>query len=178
MSAITIRGWRPGDTDGVCAVVREVYIEYGWTWDPEGYHYDLTHLEEVFSAEGMYFWVAEQDGSIVGCGGLELYERPIQGPLGQLIALDPLVRIGGADCEVVRLYVRPSARRQGIASRLMALVLDQARLAGRTQMEIWSDLKLKDAHRLYQNMGARLIGDRKLNDPDNSTEHGLLLALD
>lgn len=45
-------------------------------------------------------------------------------------------------------------------------------------MEIWSDKRFVEAHRLYQRLGAFVVADRICSDPDNSPEWGLLLPLD
>jgi hypothetical protein len=44
-------------------------------------------------------------------------------------------------------------------------------------MEIWSDKKLLDGHRLYEKVGAVLVGERLCHDPDQSPEWGLVLDL-
>jgi hypothetical protein len=42
-------------------------------------------------------------------------------------------------------------------------------------MELWSDKRFEDAHRLYQKLGARVVGERICHDPDQSPEWGLAI---
>ncbi|MDQ3065832.1 MAG: GNAT family N-acetyltransferase, partial [Actinomycetota bacterium] len=76
-----------------------------------------------------------------------------------------------------RLYVLRAARGTGVGSALLAAVVEAARQAGQSQLEIWSDKRFEDAHRLYQRLGARVVGERVHDDPDSSHEWGLVLDL-
>lgn len=147
--ATRIRPAVAADSAAAAAVVRAVYVEYGFTWDEAGYHADLLDLAASYAA----FFVAERDGEIVGTAGLT--ER------GSL----------------ERLYVLASARGDGTGSALLTAVIDEARERGHRQLEIWSDKRFEDAHRLYRRHGARVVGERVHDDPDSSHEWGLLLDL-
>jgi putative acetyltransferase len=144
-----IRRARSADSETAAAIVRAVYDEYGFTWDAHGYHADLRDVEAAYAV----FFVAELDGRIVGTAGLT----------------------GRGSLE--RLYVLPDARGAGAGSALLAAVADEARRLGHTQLEIWSDKRLEDAHRLYLRHGARVVGERVHDDPDSSHEWGLVLDL-
>jgi putative acetyltransferase len=146
---IRIRRAAAADSAPAAAVVRAVYDEYGFTWDERGYHADLRNVETAYAA----FFVAELDGRIVGTAGLS--ER------GSL----------------ERLYVLPDARGAGAGSALLAAVAEEARRRGHDRLEIWSDKRFEDAHRLYQREGARVVGERVHDDPDASHEWGLVLEL-
>jgi len=93
------------------------------------------------------------------------------------VELDGFQRIAGCDCALQRLYVRPGARRGGAGSALMATVISSARELSRTQLEIWSDKRFAEAHKLYERFGAVLVGDRICHDPDKSPEWGLFITL-
>ena len=140
---------RAADSAAAAAVVRSVYDEYGFTWDEDGYHSDLRDVESAYAA----FFVAERDGRIVGTAGLSEH--------GSL----------------ERLYVLPDARGAGAGAALLAAVADEARRRGHARLEIWSDKRFEDAHRLYQREGARIVGERVHDDPDSSHEWGLVLEL-
>ena len=144
-----IRRARAADSAAAEAVVRSVYDEYGFTWDEHGYHADLRDVERAYAA----FFVAELDGSIVGTAGLTEH--------GSL----------------ERLYVLPAARGAGAGSALLASVADEARARGHDRLEIWSDKRFEDAHRLYRREGARVVGERLHDDPDSSHEWGLVIDL-
>jgi GNAT superfamily N-acetyltransferase len=84
----------------------------------------------------------------------------------------------GCDCSLERLYVRGAARGKGAGSALLRTVLEAARAAGRRRLAIWSDKRFADAHRLYERFGARVVAERVCDDPDESPEWGLVVALD
>lgn len=56
-------------------------------------------------------------------------------------------------------------------------MIEEARRRGHRQLEIWSDKRFEDAHRLYRRYGARVVGERVHDDPDSSEEWGLLIDL-
>lgn len=171
---MTIRKVRLEDAAQVAECVRETYDEYGFTWDPDDYHADLYDLSEyVREAE---FWVAEEDGVILGCGGITWHER-LPGDVGEAGGVDGTIRILGTSAELVRFYVRPSGRRRGIATSILEMSIEAARVRGVRAIEIWSDKRFQDAHRLYQRYGARIVGDRICDDPDESPEWGLVLEV-
>ncbi|MCW5936052.1 MAG: GNAT family N-acetyltransferase [Fimbriimonadaceae bacterium] len=173
---VLIRPFRPGDTPAVVETVRVVYDEYSLTWDEEEYHADLFTIEEEYGFPENGFWVAEVDGEVVGCAGLAVFE-PLPGDRGGTIVVEGTVRVATTDCEIVRVYVRPAARGKGIGEALSRTVISEAVERGRTAMEIWSDKRFHAAHRLYQRLGAQIVGDRVCDDPDDSPEWGLYLSL-
>jgi putative acetyltransferase len=144
-----VRRARAADSAAAAAVVKAVYDEYGFTWDELGYHADLQDVEAAYAA----FFVAELDGRIVGTAGLSE-----QGSLE-------------------RFYVLPEARGAGVGSSLLGAVAEEARQRGHSRLEIWSDKRFEDAHRLYERHGARVVGQRVHDDPDSSHEWGLVLEL-
>jgi putative acetyltransferase len=144
-----VRRAAAADSPSAAAVVRAVYDEYGFTWDEQGYHADLEDVEATYAA----FFVAELDGRIVGTAGLS----------------------GHGSLE--RFYVLPEARGAGVGSGLLRTVAEEARRRGHSQLEIWSDKRFEDAHRLYQRHGARVVDERVHDDPDSSHEWGLVLEL-
>lgn len=182
MAPFLIRPATQADALGAAAVVKDVFDEYDFTWEPEGYHRDLYELESYYTARGHRFWVAEQAGKIVGTVALERFDR-IEGPMGTLVEqVDPRFglsspRIAGCDCALDRLYVHPSARRQGLGLALFRTAVVAAKDLEHIALEIWSDKRFGEAHRLYQKEGAEIIGDRICHDPDQSPEWGLMLRI-
>ena len=156
-------------------VVKAVFDEYGFTWDAEDYCADMYDLDSHYTAVGNPFWVAEVDGEIVGTCGLEFYDL-LPGNIGEAILLEGKVRAGGSDCSLERLYVHPNARGKGLGRALLETAIAEAK--DRLAMEIWSDKKLENAHRLYGHYGAIHIGDRICDDPDESPEWGFVLNLE
>ena len=174
--SFVIRTATGADSLQAAEVVKAVFQEYGFTWDPEDYCADLYDLETYYLSHGSCFWVAEVDGWLCGTTALELYDS-IPGDVGEAVTVDGKVRAAGSDCSLERLYVHPGARSLGIGRTLMDTTLAQARQLGRTAMEIWSDKKLENAHRLYGHYGAIAIGDRICDDPDESPEWGFVVRL-
>lgn len=179
-----IREATGADSEAAAAVVREVYEEYGFTWEEGGYHADLHDLQKHYLECGDRFWVAEGrfpsfaqgEGHIVATCGLDLFPL-IPGLAGEVVSHEGKQRAAGTDCSLERLYVHPSARKQGIGAALFEICLSEARAQGRRAMEIWSDKAFADAHRLYERYGARVIGERLCDDPDQAEEWGLVLDL-
>jgi putative acetyltransferase len=172
-----IRVATAADSPGVVRTVKAVFDEYGFTWDAEDYHADLYDLDAHYFACGDQFYVAELPGQgVVGTVALQLFDK-IPGHPGAIGEHEGRIRALGADCSLERLYVDPKARRMGLGQKLTQRVIDEAKARQRTAMELWSDKRFEDAHRLYQRMGAEIVGDRICHDPDQSPEWGLIIRL-
>jgi putative acetyltransferase len=52
-----------------------------------------------------------------------------------------------------KLYVARAARRRGLGGHLCDLAEAQARTCGAVFIELWSDTRFTDAHRLYERRG-------------------------
>ena len=176
MKNYTVRPYKKEDIPDIVETVHQVYIEYDLGWYPDDYHSDLYHIDRDFPADKAAFFVAELNGKVVGCGGVQYY-HPLPGKPGELVTIDNLNRIAASDCSLERIYVRPSARKIGIGSQLTLQCIKAAKKQGCSIMEIWNDKLFTDATRLYQKLGAQLIGDRIGYDPDSSQEWGLFLNL-
>lgn len=145
------------DSPAIIRVIRSVYDEYGFTWESGGYHADLEQIEEHYPNKGGAFWVLREDGEVVATCGVHRHTQ--------------------SDCELARLYLLARLRGQGLGSRLFRHTIEWSRAQGFRRMFIWSDVKLTLAHSLYFRHGAKWIGQRRCNDPDNSLEQGFLYTL-
>ena len=166
--------WEERWAEGAIETIRAVYDEYGFTWEPEGYHADLYDVRGQYLSQGHRFWVYVEDGRVLGTAALETYDL-LPGRVSETVVVEGKVRVAGTDGSVERLYVHPEARRRGIAMQLMATVVAAAQ--GRRALEVWSDKRFEGAHRLYERLGATVVGDRICDDPDVSPEWGLVLPL-
>lgn len=172
----SIRPATGADSLHAAEVVKAVFQEYGFTWDAADYCADLYDLDTHYLSLGSRFWVAEVDGWVCGTTALESYDT-IPGEIGNALLHNDKVRAAGSDCSLERLYVHPGARSMGIGRALMETTIQKAKELNRTAMEIWSDKKLENAHRLYGHYGAIAIGDRICDDPDESPEWGFVVRL-
>lgn len=142
MSApLTVRPVRPEDP--VAAHIRGIYEEHGLTFDPD-FEDDLADVCTTY-ARGA-FWVAELDGQLVGTGG---------------VVANGWARV------IKRIYVAPAARRTGLARDLVRRACAWGDF---DRTELWSDVRFRNAHRLYLSEGFRPGPSRVLADPDRSVE--------
>ena len=90
---------------------------------------------------------------------------------GELVASVGVAPSGADSCELKRLYVDEVARRRGLGAALVAVVEAWAREHGADRVELWSDTRFTDAHRLYERLGYADTGARRdLHDPSHTTE--------
>lgn len=169
---VIIREATNADAETIVEIVRTVYDEYGFTWDAAEYHADLYDPEGFYWARGDRFWIADDSGVVALC-----HHEQIPGVIGQATSFEDRIRAAGSDCSLERLYVHPRGRRHGIGAALTQLVIGTARNEGWIAMELWSDKRFEDAHRLYRRFGAETIGERICHDPDQSPEWGLVIRL-
>jgi GNAT superfamily N-acetyltransferase len=164
------------DSTAVAAVVEAVYGEYGFVWEPEGCQADLYDLGAHYLDRGHLVWVVADGTAVQGVIGLKLFE-PVPGQAGSAVDFEGAVRLAGCDAALARLYVHPRARHRGAGTDLLRTALGAARQRGRGAVEIWSDKRLEQAHRLYKRFGARPVADRLIFDPDPCEEWGLVVDL-
>ncbi|MGK9173763.1 GNAT family N-acetyltransferase [Yokenella regensburgei] len=135
---VTLRPIRACDNAVIAAVIRQVSAEYGLTAD-KGYTVadpNLDELYQLYSQPGHAYWVVEQDGVVVGGGGV----APLSGS-------EPDI------CELQKMYFLPSARGLGMAKKLALLALDHARAQGFTRCYLETTAFLKEAIGLYEHLG-------------------------
>ena len=153
-----LRPVRDDDADGVIALVGGVYAEYpGCVLDLPGVDADLTAPRTSIDTKQGDLWVAEDDrGDVVAMCGW----APVDGA-------------GSAPpIELKRLYVAEGHRGRGLGRWLAEQVERVARERGAPAVELWSDTRFVDAHRLYERLGFRRLPEtRQLHDPSDTTEY-------
>lgn len=144
------------DAAEIIALVGGAYAEHpGCVLDLPGVDADLVAPRTSIDTKGGDLWVVEEDDAVVACCGWAPSE------------LD-----GAPYVELKRLYVARPARRSGLGAWLVARVEAVAAERGADGVELWSDSRFADAHRLYQRLGyERLPDTRELHDPSNTTEY-------
>jgi predicted N-acetyltransferase YhbS len=96
------------------------------------------------------FWVVEAKGQIIGTVALQPSDEP-------------------GVVELQKLYVARSMRGNGLGSFLCHLVEREARERRAHAIELWSDVKLLDAHRRYERSGYRRSGEIRQRDDTSKT---------
>jgi GNAT superfamily N-acetyltransferase len=149
---------RARHSDEPARVIEDVYREFGFTWDPGGYHHDVLHPEEAYVPPEGFFEVA------------------VDGSTGEVVGT-----VGGTQrdgvAELRRLYLREAARGKGVGHALLERFLSWAEAHVCERAIIWSDKRFTDAHRLYGRVGFQVMAERICADPDKSPEFGYRLEL-
>lgn len=152
-----LRPVRDDDAPRLTELVGDVYAEYpGCVLDLPGVDADLIAPRTTVEARGGDWWLVEDDEgqAVATCGW-----APVEGDEGAAI-------------ELKRLYVAAHGRGRGLGRWLVEQVERVARERGSRVVELWSDTRFADAHRLYERLGyARLPGTRHLGDPSDTTEY-------
>lgn len=137
MHNITIRKIQPTDNTALAKIVRDTLAEFGANKPGTVYYDDTTdHLYEMFQEPGSIYYVAEQDGAIVGGSGI----FPSNG-------LPP------ATCELVKMYLKPEVRGVGLGRSLIDKALDFAKGFGYTAVYIETMPELRKAVSVYEKYG-------------------------
>jgi putative acetyltransferase len=156
---VLIRQARDDDSAALVELIGACYADYpGCVLDVDREEPWLRAPATAYAAWRGRLWVAERAGEVVGSGGF----RP-RAP-----------GVGG----VHHLYVARRARRRGLATRLLGLIEAEARRRGAARVDLWSDTRFTDAHRLYQRLDyVRSPDTRELGDLSRSTEYHFAKAL-
>ncbi len=125
------------DNAVLAEVIRETMTEFGLNRSGSGY--DDPEVDDIFGSyggEGRIFYVVEQDGQVMGGGGI----APLKG--------------GEADtCELQRMYLRPKLRGTGAGAELLKRCLDFARSAGYRNCYLETETGMERARQLYRRFG-------------------------
>ena len=134
---VSIRPIAAADDPVVARIIRRVMTEFGAVGcqysisDPE-----VDAMSAAYAGEDSAFFVVEQDGEILGCGGM--------GPLA-----------GGeaGTCELRKMYFLPELRGTGTGTRLLGVILDAASAAGYGRCYLETLESMQQARRLYRRNG-------------------------
>jgi putative acetyltransferase len=150
---LKIREARDDDAERLIDLIEACYSEYdGCVLAVDEEAPELRAIASKHGQQGGRFWVAESNGHLVGCAGL------VSGENGVI--------------EMKKLYVAKNSRSNGLGARLCSLVEVEAISRGAATIELWSDTRFKDAHRLYERRGyARGPKTRELHDASKSVEY-------
>ena len=161
MGPVLVREARDTDAAALIELIAAVYEEYpGCVLDVDAEAPELRAIRSHFRRLDGRFWVAETNGELVGSVGFAPSEEP-------------------DGIELRKLYVAARARRRGLGGQLCERVEAAARSRGARFVELWSDTRFEDAHRLYAGRGYLRPGPtRELHDLSQSVESYFRRELD
>jgi len=146
-NTINIRPIRIEDNPLIATIIRACLTEFGAN-KPGTVYYDKTtdHLFELFQEKGAAYFIAEQEGNVLGGGGIF-----------------PSPGLPSGTCELVKMYLLPLARGTGIGAALMNKCMDMAKEMGFDAMYIETLPELKKAISVYEKFGFNYL-DKPLGD--------------
>jgi len=137
MSEFIIRTIEPGDNAALAKIIRDTLAEFKANKPNTVYYDDRTdHLFEEFRVPNSIYHVAEENGIIIGGGGIYPTENLPEGT-----------------CELVKLYLSPAARGKGIGKLLLEKSLAAAKAMGYKKVYLESMPELTIALPLYEKHG-------------------------
>ncbi len=156
---IKLRDARDEDGDQLIALIERCYAEYrGCILDVDGEVPELKAIATHHAKSGGRFWVAESGGQLVGSVGVVSGSAP-------------------GVMEMKKVYVAKDARQMGLGARLCSLAEAEAMSRRATDVELWSDTRFEDAHRMYERRGYVPGPTRELHDKSKSIERYFRKAL-
>ena len=145
-----IRPIRRKDNPAVARIIRQVMTEYGAVGadysisDPE-----VDDMYQAYPSPGSSFFVIERQGNVVGCGGM-----------------GPLADAEEGVCELRKMYFLTELRGLGLGTRLLCMILDEARKSGYRQCYLETLDHMNHARHLYRRHGFEFI-----DSPMGNTGH-------
>ena len=130
---ILLRKAVSGDEPQVKAIVFKALQEFNLQADPEGIDADLNDLQANYSAKGHSFYILEDGGKIVGCGGL--------------------VNLGAGRMEIRKMYLLNSHRGLGLGKRLLQTMVQEASNLQCEEIVLDTASVLVQAIKLYRSFG-------------------------
>jgi GNAT superfamily N-acetyltransferase len=171
-----VRAAEDSDAAGLVALVGSCFSEYeGCVLETEHEMPHLLRAASHFAGVGGRAWVAVVDGSVVD--GTVVHGSGVNGSVVGSVACRPATDAGGLELQM--LYVLRPWRRRGLGARFVGLVEGEARRRGARFVELWSDTRFTDAHRLYRTLGYEQLPDvRELHDLSATREYRFARALE
>lgn len=147
---ILIRKILPTDNAALADIIRTSLTEFGAN-KPGTVYYDETtdHLYEMFQEPGSMYYIAEENGTVLGGGGI----YPTDG-------------LPEETCELVKMYLTKEARGKGIGKLLIEHALEFAKFYGYLQVYIETMPELRKAMKVYEKFGFEY-----LNGPQGNSGH-------
>lgn len=157
----SIRLIEPKDNVALAAVIRAALTEFGAN-KPGTVYFDPTtdQLFQLFETPGSVYYVAENDNEILGgCG------------------IFPTAGLPDKTCELVKLYLAPSARGTGLGKALMLKAMAWAKEAGYEQVYLETMPELSNAVTMYEKLGYNRLTKAMGNSGHDGCSIWMLKAL-
>jgi putative acetyltransferase len=170
-----VRPATDSDAEGVIALYAACWGEHaGMILDTVGEMAHLNHVASHYARVDGFAWLAERGA--IGRAEREAIGRAERGAsIAGSVAWRP---VADDRAELQMLYVMPDARRNGLASHLVVMVEKHVSDLGFGMLELWSDIRFTDAHRLYRGLGWEQLNEtRHVDDLSDSTEFHFLRPL-
>ncbi len=138
---ILIRNINKSDNPLIAAIIRKCLEEFNANKCGTVYFDDSTdHLYELFRTPNSVYFIAEEDGKILGGGGI----FPSKG-------------LPADTCELVKMYLVPEARGTGLGANIINKSIDFAKQQGFKRIYLESMPELKKAISVYEKFGFEYI---------------------
>lgn len=162
MEGVTIRPIAPGDNAGMASIIRRSLEEFGAARPGTVYYDDSTdHLFELFqSTPKSAYYVAVKDGLLVGGAGIF-----------------PTEALPQDTCELVKMYLSPSARGLGLGRFMIDQCLQKARENGFRFVYLETMPELKKAVSVYEKFGFTYLKSPMGNSGHNGCDIWMLKTL-
>ncbi len=157
----SIRLIEPKDNVALAAVIRAALTEFGAN-KPGTVYFDPTtdQLFQLFETPGSVYYVAENENEILGgCG------------------IFPTAGLPYKTCELVKLYLAPSARGTGLGKALMLKAMAWAKEAGYEQVYLETMPELSNAVTMYEKLGYNRLTKAMGNSGHDGCSIWMLKAL-
>lgn len=136
---LAIREVQPGDNQALAALIRKVFEEHGAPRQNTVYSDPTTdNLYELFDQPDAILWVAELNGTIVGCAGVY-----------------PTAGLSAGHAELVKIYLSAQSRGLGIGKALISQCFQSAKDLGYTHLYLESMPQFATAVSMYYKLGFR-----------------------
>jgi putative acetyltransferase len=141
MSDIILRKIKKEDNAALANIIRQTLAEFGANKKGTVYFDPTTdELYDLFSMEKSVYFVAEKEGKIIGGGGI--YPTP---------------GLPADTCELVKMYLLPTARGKGLGKEIIEKNLQYAKEAGFKKVYLESMPELKKALKVYERAGFKYL---------------------
>jgi len=159
--SVSLRKLQPSDNKPLAELIRAVFREFKIDRPGTVYTDPTTdRLYELFSRSDAQYWIAEENGEIIG--GCGVYPTP---------GLEP-------DCaELVKFYVKAASRGKGTGFTLMQKCIESAKQLGYSKLYLESLPELSKAVGMYERAGFRHIPKRLGESGHYSCNIWMLLEL-